>query len=134
MESINETYQYSNYRFSFLRICKESCSDVSSSDVRLSRQKSDDNGAAVTASTFDCKGPNDDLERAIYAQLIRSPYREVRHTRVMISGGSVILLGTVSTYFAKQMAQETIRGFTGHRRIDNQLSVTESVARSSKPR
>lgn len=132
MESLSEASQSSTYETLPLRVSKEQ--DDSQREACLSRQNGNSNVGDDGTCTPDSNTVEGDLERAIYARLIGSPYREVRHARAVISGESVVLLGNVSTYFVKQMAQEAIRGFTGHLRIDNQLNVTESTAQIFKPR
>lgn len=55
--------------------------------------------------------------------LAESPIAEVRNVRVEQSGDRVMLQGRVRSFYAKQMAQETIRDATGGLRIDNCVCV-----------
>ncbi len=50
---------------------------------------------------------------------------ELRHRRlhVDVNENEVILRGQVGSYYAKQLAQEVIRGVVGEGRIANQLQV-----------
>lgn len=64
------------------------------------------------------------MEEAIGA----SPYLAKRKVHVEFGDGQVTLVGTVPSYFQKQMAQETIRRITGVEQIENQLEVVYPVA------
>ena len=52
-----------------------------------------------------------------------NPYLSGRRVRIETEDGRVVLLGTVGTYYQKQMAQEAIRRVAGVRGIDNRLTV-----------
>ena len=60
--------------------------------------------------------------------LSESPIAEVRKVRVEQDGDTVMLDGHVRTFYAKQMAQETIRGATRGLHIDNRVRVEEVVS------
>lgn len=55
--------------------------------------------------------------------LSQSPIAEVRRLRVEQDGDQVTLQGRVRTFYAKQMAQETIRCATRGLQIVNSVSV-----------
>lgn len=55
--------------------------------------------------------------------LLQSPIAEVRRLRVEQDGDQVTLQGRVRTFYAKQMAQETIRCATRGLQIVNSVSV-----------
>lgn len=67
------------------------------------------------------------LEQALSAQvetaINSSPYFSGRKLRFEAHEGRVVLQGQVSTYFQKQMAQESVRRIEGVNEIDNQLEV-----------
>ena len=63
-----------------------------------------------------------------FAELIdnaiaKNPHLSHRKLRIETHEGRVVLLGTVNSYYQKQMAQEAIRHVHGVRQIDNQLTV-----------
>jgi osmotically-inducible protein OsmY len=63
-----------------------------------------------------------------FAQMIdnaisKNPYLAHRKLRVETHDGRVVLLGTVGTYYQKQMAQEAVRRVDGVQAIDNRLTV-----------
>ena len=60
--------------------------------------------------------------------LSESPIAEVRKVRVEQDGDTVMPDGHVRTFYAKQMAQETIRGATRGLHIDNRVRVEEVVS------
>jgi osmotically-inducible protein OsmY len=67
----------------------------------------------------------------VFADLIHSaistnPYLAGRKLRYEAESGRVVLQGTVSTYFQKQMAQEALRRIDGVVEIENQLEVSWS--------
>jgi osmotically-inducible protein OsmY len=64
------------------------------------------------------------LAEAVQSAIATSPYLSGRKLRFETEQGRVVLLGTVSTYFQKQMAQEALRRVDGVREIENQLDVT----------
>ncbi len=61
----------------------------------------------------------DRLDQAIHT----SPHLIGREVRLETNLGTVVLRGTVNTYFQKQMAQEALRRVDGVQQIDNQLEV-----------
>lgn len=52
-----------------------------------------------------------------------NPYLQGRNLRIETEDGRVVLLGTVRSYYQKQMAQEAVRRIDGVREIDNRLTV-----------
>jgi hypothetical protein len=60
-------------------------------------------------------------------QILRqSPIPALRHLSVEESDHSVILSGSVSSYYLKQLAQETIMPILGSRELQNRVSVVRS--------
>jgi len=53
-----------------------------------------------------------------------NPHLSGRKLRIETEDGRVVLLGTVSSYYQKQMAQEAIRRIEGLRAIENRLMVS----------
>jgi osmotically-inducible protein OsmY len=64
-----------------------------------------------------------DITCRIKLLLAESPLAEVRQVRVEQDGDRVVLFGRVRTFYAKQMAQETIRPATSGLHIVNSLAV-----------
>lgn len=57
------------------------------------------------------------------SQLLKSSNPELRRVRVQESDESIVLRGTVSSYYLKQLAQESMRPVAEGRRIVNLLEV-----------
>lgn len=55
--------------------------------------------------------------------LTTNPHVPSQNVRVEAADGRVVLKGSVSTFFQKQMAQEAIRRLDGVEQIDNLLQV-----------
>lgn len=73
---------------------------------------------------------SDTLVGQVHSAIQTNPYLAGRKLRFEAAEGRVVLLGTVSTYFQKQMAQEALRRIDGIREIENQLEVSwEPAAR-----
>ncbi len=64
-----------------------------------------------------------DVTGRIQHLLAESPIAEVRRIRVERQGDQVFLQGRVRSFYAKQMAQETIRRAAGDLQIVNSVSV-----------
>ena len=64
-----------------------------------------------------------DLTGRMKLLLSESPIAEVRRIRVEQDGDRVLLQGRVRTFYAKQMAQETVRRASGELHIVNSVSV-----------
>ena len=69
--------------------------------------------ATLTAPLFD----------RIYDALSTNPHVPTEKVRVETADGHVVLKGSVSSFFQKQMAQEAIRRIDGVEKIDNLLEV-----------
>ena len=64
------------------------------------------------------------LEDSISHALASSPYPVHRKLRFEMGDGRVVLLGKVSSFYQKQMAQELVRSVRGVGEIENQLEVS----------
>jgi osmotically-inducible protein OsmY len=63
------------------------------------------------------------LDTLISSAIERSPHLKRRDLRFETHEGRVVLRGTVSSYYQKQMAQETLRRLKGVDHIENHLEV-----------
>ena len=63
------------------------------------------------------------LAERVEVAVTSSPYFSGRKLRIETESGRVVLHGTVSTYFQKQMAQEALRRVDGVEKIENRLVV-----------
>jgi osmotically-inducible protein OsmY len=63
------------------------------------------------------------LDSLVSTALQESPYLSGRQLRFETQDGRVVLRGTVSSYYQKQMAQETLRRVDGVSHIENHLEV-----------
>lgn len=63
------------------------------------------------------------LQERIQLALSTSPYVSGKRVMCRADRGQVTLSGQVSSYFQKQMAQETVRRFDGVEQIENLLVV-----------
>ncbi len=66
---------------------------------------------------------HDQLTERLDHAIRRNPRFNGRSLRIEAVDGKVVLKGRVSTYFEKQMAQESLRGIEGIEAIDNELEV-----------
>jgi osmotically-inducible protein OsmY len=64
-----------------------------------------------------------DITGRLKVLLSESPIAEIRNVRVQMQGNKVMLAGNVRSFYAKQMAQETIRGAARGLHIVNEVSV-----------
>lgn len=64
------------------------------------------------------------LAHMVHSAINANPYLTGRKLRFEAEAGRVVLRGTVSTYFQKQMAQEALRNIDGVQEIENQLEVS----------
>ena len=65
--------------------------------------------------------------RARAAQALRqSPIPALRKLRVEESASGIVISGSVSSYYLKQLAQETVMPILGHRELHNHVSVVRS--------
>ena len=58
--------------------------------------------------------------------LQQSPIPALRRLRVEEKEDEIILCGSVSSYYLKQLAQETTMPFVGERRLRNRITVVRS--------
>ncbi len=82
------------------------------------------------------RGPSQLLVDRVSLALERSPHIGRRNVRIETEQGRVTLLGVVSSYYQKQMAQEALRRVDGVESIENHLEVnwdTSEVQRASGP-
>jgi osmotically-inducible protein OsmY len=63
------------------------------------------------------------LDALISSAIERNPHLKRRNLRFETSEGRVVLRGTVSSYYQKQMAQEALRRLQGVDHIENHLEV-----------
>ncbi len=63
------------------------------------------------------------LDSVILSAIERNPYLKRRKLRFETQDGRVVLRGTVSSYYHKQMAQEVLRRLEGVDAIENHLEV-----------
>jgi len=61
--------------------------------------------------------------RAVAALLRDSPVNDLRRLEVIESESEVVITGIVTSYYLKQMAQETVRPALGTRRLRNKVIV-----------
>ena len=66
------------------------------------------------------------LTERIDNAITTSPYFNGRKLRFEAAGNSVVVSGEVTSYFEKQMAQETLRRVEGVEQVDNRLEVVWS--------
>ncbi len=59
----------------------------------------------------------------VYLLLRRSPLPDLRRLEIEETEEEVVITGIVSSYYSKQLAQETIRSAVGDRRIRNRVVV-----------
>ena len=65
------------------------------------------------------------LEDRVQRRLDQSPYLAVRRVNVEARQGVLILSGSVSNFFLKQMAQAAVAGIEGVQSIINRIDVVE---------
>jgi osmotically-inducible protein OsmY len=63
------------------------------------------------------------IDEAVEIALLASPYVRPTLLQVKNRDGRIVISGRVGSYFAKQMAQESIRSITGISAIENDLHV-----------
>jgi osmotically-inducible protein OsmY len=63
------------------------------------------------------------LQQQVGRAIRHSPYFSAKRVRFETVDDQVILEGVVSTYFQKQMAQETVLRIDGIRQIENRIQV-----------
>ena len=77
-------------------------------------------------STFYILHSAEQLHDRIHLTLSRDPYVGGRPVQFELIDGDILLTGAVSTYYQKQMAQESLRHIQGVGRIVNELEVVRS--------
>ena len=68
------------------------------------------------------------LESLVSLAIERHPHLKRRTVHFETQSGRVVLRGTVSSYYQKQMAQEAVRRLQGVEGVDNHLEVDWSTA------
>jgi osmotically-inducible protein OsmY len=63
------------------------------------------------------------LDEMVFTALEQNPHLSRRNLRFEAEQGRVTLLGTVNSYYQKQMAQEALREIVGIAEIINELNV-----------
>jgi len=63
------------------------------------------------------------LVAQIHSAVVHNPHLNHRAMNIKTKQGRVVIQGTVSTFFEKQMAQEALRGIEGIRSVENHLEV-----------
>lgn len=64
-----------------------------------------------------------DVAGRVRILLSESPISDIRHVRVERKGDRILLHGRVRTFYAKQMAQETVRHAVGDLHLVNSVNV-----------
>ncbi len=67
--------------------------------------------------------PDERLQELIYSRLARSPHLAGKYLRIEMSDNTIVLKGTVRSYYHKQLAQETLRPLAAGRLLRNELQV-----------
>lgn len=62
----------------------------------------------------------------VSSAIMRNPYLSGRKLRFEAESGKIVLRGTVTSFFQKQMAQEGLRRIAGLREIENELEVLDA--------
>lgn len=65
----------------------------------------------------------DRLQEAIVDRLQRSGHKALGQVSVEVTAEVVVLRGTLTSFYLKQLAQEHVRGVTAHYDIDNRIAV-----------
>ena len=64
------------------------------------------------------------IEDQVHQAIEENPYCNSEQLQYEMHEGHVVLRGTVSSFFHKQMAQEALRRIAGVQHIDNRLAVS----------
>jgi osmotically-inducible protein OsmY len=70
---------------------------------------------------------NDRIEMAIHAGLERSGHCGLRRVTVRVANDRIVLMGSVSSFYLKQLAQEEARRACPQRRVCNEIEVIQSA-------
>jgi osmotically-inducible protein OsmY len=84
------------------------------------------NAVAFASSQSESAAKDDLVTVRVLHALSQSGYGELRRLHCECHRGTVLLHGTVRSYFMKQMAQATAGRIDGVQRIDNRLRVQEA--------
>lgn len=84
-----------------------------------------EDGSPGTPGPVCSYGPDQssELRKKVVHALATRNCRSLREVTIAVEGGRVILYGTVSTYYAKQLAQQTVISIPGVTKIVNELVV-----------
>ena len=63
------------------------------------------------------------LDHRVESVIANNPHVRARSLSIATEGSRVVLEGEVDSYFAKQMAQESLRSINGLTHIENRLTV-----------
>ncbi len=66
-----------------------------------------------------------DIQRRAQAALANSPFYELRELQVDPQGGALLISGTVSSFYQKQLAQEVVRSVCREIEVINAIHVDE---------
>jgi osmotically-inducible protein OsmY len=66
------------------------------------------------------------LHVEVHRALDHNPYFAGRNIRIELREGDVVLSGVLSSYFHKQMAQESVLSVRGVRRVHNEIRVVHA--------
>ncbi|MCR9294567.1 MAG: BON domain-containing protein [bacterium] len=97
------------------------CNISSNANGHDSEATADENGINRGFAASTCA--DDEVERAIHQAISACQYPELRWIQFHCRPQIVVLQGTVSSFYMKQMAQEIIRRAIPSRRIENRLQV-----------
>ena len=75
-----------------------------------------------------------ELLQRIESNLRQCAYPELQHITAQLDENSIHLIGRVTSYFMKQMAQETVRRAVPKLRVKNHLEVCANLGVQIKPR
>jgi len=74
-----------------------------------------------------------ELREALHRRLLSTGHCGLRCIGVQVESQRIVLSGVVSTYYLKQIAQESARAVCPTRQIRNQITVSENKLRVSQP-
>ncbi|HEV7999879.1 MAG TPA: BON domain-containing protein [Planctomycetaceae bacterium] len=70
--------------------------------------------------------PGRRLHADVHRALVDNPYFAGHHLAIELRENEVVLSGELGSYFHKQMAQESVLGVHGVRRVHNQIRVVNA--------
>jgi len=80
----------------------------------------------MIATTSACKEAFSDASLRACRELSLSPYRSLRALTCEVAHGKLVLRGTVTTYYLKQLAQSIALKSSSNLDVSNQISVSSS--------